>query len=134
MYIDHHLMEDVEFFLKISEFFGEILSMIRYYPYPNMVYKIVLNKWISEDGKSVENEKTCPPLLKGNTALAKGIFSPMDFSHSFEMTFFVTTYKSLWPHDAVKITKGHWISSTFLSNKIEKICPWIWFTSNNGLW
>ena len=30
--------------------------MIRYYPYPNMVYKIVLNKWISEDGKSVSDE------------------------------------------------------------------------------
>lgn len=49
MYIDHHLMEDVEFFLKMSELFGEILSMIRYYPYPNMVYKIVLNKCVSGD-------------------------------------------------------------------------------------
>ena len=49
MYIDHHLMEDVEFFLKISELFGEILSMIRYYPYPNMVYKIVLYKCVSGD-------------------------------------------------------------------------------------
>lgn len=49
MYIDHHLMEDVEFFLKISESFGEILSMIRYYPYPNMVYKIVLSKCVSGD-------------------------------------------------------------------------------------
>jgi len=81
MYIDHHLMEDVEFFLKISELFGEILSMIRYYPYPNMVYKIVLNKWVSEDGKSVENEKTCPPLLKGGVGEAEGdlkssVFAP----------------------------------------------------------
>ena len=72
MYIDHHLMEDVEFFLKISELFGEILSMIRYYPYPNMVYKIVLNKWISEDGKSVSDEESCPPLLKGGVGEAEG--------------------------------------------------------------
>jgi len=56
IYIDHHLMEDVEFFLKISELFGEILSMIRYYPYPNMAYKIVLNKWVSKDGKDAPDE------------------------------------------------------------------------------
>lgn len=66
MYIDHHLMEDVEFFLKISEFFGEILSMIRYYPYPNMVYKIVLNKCVSGDNRG------CPPWLKGGFGEAEG--------------------------------------------------------------
>ena len=66
MYIDHHLMEDVEFFLKISELFGEILSMIRYYPYPNMVYKIVLNKCVSGDNRG------CPPLLKGGFGEAEG--------------------------------------------------------------
>jgi hypothetical protein len=53
-------MEDVEFFLKISEFFGEILSMIRYYPYPNMVYKIVLNKCVSGDETQVEMKKEKP--------------------------------------------------------------------------
>ena len=47
MYIDQYLLEDTDFFLKVSESFGEIMSMIRYYPYPNMVYKIVLNKLVS---------------------------------------------------------------------------------------
>lgn len=65
MYIDHHLMEDVEFFLKISELFGEILSMIRYYPYPNMVYKIVLNKCVSLDGMVVWNESKVYHFAKG---------------------------------------------------------------------
>lgn len=49
MYIDQYLLEDTDFFLKVSENFGEIMSMIRYYPYPNMVYKIVLNKLVSWD-------------------------------------------------------------------------------------
>lgn len=49
MYIDQYLLEDTDFFLKVSESFGEIMSMIRYYPYPNMVYKIVLNKLVSWD-------------------------------------------------------------------------------------
>ena len=49
MYIDQYLLEDTDFYLKISESFGEIMSMIRYYPYPNMVYKIVLNKLVSWD-------------------------------------------------------------------------------------
>jgi len=66
MYIDHHLMEDVEFFLKISEFFGEILSMIRYYPYPNMVYKIVLNKCVSGDDSQVELKQITSSWVKWN--------------------------------------------------------------------
>jgi len=58
MYIDQYLLEDTDFYLKVSESFGEIMSMIRYYPYPNMVYKIVLNKLVSWDGeKIVEDPK-----------------------------------------------------------------------------
>ena len=51
MYIDQYLLEDTDFYLKVSESFGEIMSMIRYYPYPNMVYKIVLNKLVSWDNE-----------------------------------------------------------------------------------
>jgi len=43
-YIDKHLMENIDGYLKISEACSEILSSIRYYPYPAIVYKIALNK------------------------------------------------------------------------------------------
>jgi len=91
MYIDHHLMEDVEFFLKISELFGEILSMIRYYPYPNMVYKIVLNKWVSEDGKTVSDE-------------TKGILKSAKIEKKPEQETPLESSKKV-PHDEVVETK-----------------------------
>jgi len=50
MYLDAHLFENIDLYLKISEQFGEILSGIKNYPYPALVYKIVLHKHIH--GKS----------------------------------------------------------------------------------
>lgn len=44
IYIDHNLESDIDFLLKVSESFSEIISSIRYYPYPAIVYKIVFNK------------------------------------------------------------------------------------------
>jgi DNA polymerase III gamma/tau subunit len=44
MYIDQHFIEDIPFFAKTSEAFTEIISGIRYYPYPTIVYKIALHK------------------------------------------------------------------------------------------
>lgn len=46
MYLDAHLFENIDLYLKISEQFGEILSGIKNYPYPALVYKIVLHKHI----------------------------------------------------------------------------------------
>ena len=48
MYIDHHLLEDIDFFVKLSGAFGEIISTLRYYPYPAIAYKIALSKYLSE--------------------------------------------------------------------------------------
>lgn len=43
-YIDKHLMENIDGYLAISQSCSEILSTIRYYPYPAIVYKIAFNK------------------------------------------------------------------------------------------
>lgn len=48
MYIDQHFLEDIDFLAKVSEAFTEIISNIRYYPYPTIVYKIAINKHIDE--------------------------------------------------------------------------------------
>ena len=95
MYIDHHLMEDVEFFLKISEFFGEILSMIRYYPYPNMVYKIVLNKCVSWDETQVEMKKEKPSkvILNETKWSEESIWSKQDSSSQAPQNDTVETKK-----------------------------------------
>lgn len=47
IYIDHNLESDIDFLLKVSESFSEIISSIKYYPYPAIVYKIVFNKHLS---------------------------------------------------------------------------------------
>lgn len=44
MYMDQHFLEDIDFLSQVSEAFTEIISNIRYYPYPTIVYKIAINK------------------------------------------------------------------------------------------
>jgi len=47
MYIDQYLSEDTDFLLAVSEIFTEILGTIKYYPYPAIVYKIAINKFLN---------------------------------------------------------------------------------------
>ncbi len=52
MYLDAHLFEDIDFSLALSEALSEIMSKIRYYPYPVVMYKIVLHAFMKgEDMK-----------------------------------------------------------------------------------
>lgn len=54
MYMDAHLFEDMNFLISLSEAFTEILGNLRYYPYPSIVYKVVLHKYINGDSVSAE--------------------------------------------------------------------------------
>lgn len=58
-YMDKHLMENVDIYLDISQSCSEILSTIKYYPYPVIVYKIVINKLLQNNKtiSSIEREK-----------------------------------------------------------------------------
>ena len=56
-YLDEHLLEDIDFFLKCSELFWNILSTIKRYPYPIIAYKIAINKYLNE-GNISQNIKT----------------------------------------------------------------------------
>ncbi|MFZ2911965.1 MAG: DNA polymerase III subunit gamma/tau [Candidatus Absconditicoccaceae bacterium] len=49
IYIDHNLTNDMDFLLSVSEGFSEIISTIRYYPYPVIVYKIAFNKYLGNN-------------------------------------------------------------------------------------
>jgi len=49
VYIDQNLATDMEFLLSVSEIFGDINATIRYYPYPNIAYKIAINKYLNWD-------------------------------------------------------------------------------------
>lgn len=48
VYIDQNLSSDLEFLLSVSEIFGDINATIRYYPYPNIAYKIAINRYLNE--------------------------------------------------------------------------------------
>ena len=50
-YIDAHIMDDVDFYLKVSETFSEIMRQVRFYPYPAVLYKIAFNKFLNGDGE-----------------------------------------------------------------------------------
>ena len=50
-YIDAHIMDDVDFYLKVSETFSEIMRQVRFYPYPAVLYKIAFNKFLNGDSQ-----------------------------------------------------------------------------------
>ena len=54
-FIDQHLLEDTAFYLQVAEIFGAIIRQVRYYPYPAVVYKVELNKYLG--GASTNQEK-----------------------------------------------------------------------------
>ena len=63
MYIDQNLMSDVDFLIKISEAFSEIIGTVKYYPYPTMVYKVALNRylWVQNEKIQQDNHKIIEP-------------------------------------------------------------------------
>ncbi len=71
VYIDQNLTTDIDFLLQISEVFWEINSIIRYYPYPNIAYKIAINKFLIKETTiplTNENKRGSSniPLMKGD--------------------------------------------------------------------
>ncbi|MBR4634012.1 hypothetical protein IKO50_03530 [bacterium] len=44
-------MDDVDFYLKVSETFSEIMRQVRFYPYPAVLYKIAFNKFLNGNGE-----------------------------------------------------------------------------------
>ncbi|MEI6672404.1 MAG: hypothetical protein WCL02_03445 [bacterium] len=49
MYIDQIFLEDIDFSTKIAETFTDIISNIRYYPYPTIVYKVAIHKHLNKN-------------------------------------------------------------------------------------
>ena len=52
-YIDAHIIEDTDFYLKVSETFSEIMRQVRFYPYPAVLYKMAFNKYLNGDNEVV---------------------------------------------------------------------------------
>ena len=52
-YIDGHILEDTDFYLKISEVFSEIMRQVRFYPYPAVLYKLAFNKYLQLDNEVI---------------------------------------------------------------------------------
>lgn len=46
-YIDQRFLLDIDFLANVCEAFTEIISTIRYYPYPTIVYKVAINKHLN---------------------------------------------------------------------------------------
>lgn len=53
VYADQHLLENMDFYLKISQKLGDLLGVIRRYPHPRMAYKIVFNPFFDGEGVSI---------------------------------------------------------------------------------
>lgn len=56
-YINEHLEEDTDFLLEVSEQFGYILSNLRRYPYPIIIYKIAINKYLNNYQEETEKKE-----------------------------------------------------------------------------
>jgi hypothetical protein len=51
-FIDKHLLEDMDFYLQIAEMMGTIMRQIRFYPYPVVMYKVEVNKYLTATSPS----------------------------------------------------------------------------------
>jgi len=58
MYIDKSLMSDIDFFISVSEVFSEIIATAKYYPYPTMIYKIAINKFLWQNKQTTKHQET----------------------------------------------------------------------------
>lgn len=56
-WIDAHVSEDVDFYLKVSEAFSEILKQVRFYPYPAVLYKLAFNQYIQWNDTNASEHK-----------------------------------------------------------------------------
>ncbi len=56
MYIDQNLMSDIDFLIKISEAFSEIIGTVKYHPYPTMVYKVALNRYLWVQNNTIQGQ------------------------------------------------------------------------------
>ncbi len=65
-YIDAHIMDDIDFYLWVSEAFAEILRQIRFYPYPVVLYKLAFNKYLSWDFGRATNHEVSKSEAKAN--------------------------------------------------------------------
>ena len=45
-------MEDVDFYLEMAEIFGTIIKQIRFHPYPTVIYKMELHKYLLAKGET----------------------------------------------------------------------------------
>jgi hypothetical protein len=59
-------MEHIDDYLAISQVCNEILSTIRYYPYPAIVYKIACNKYVDPETTTptIETKINTTPSIK----------------------------------------------------------------------
>lgn len=77
MYIDAHLMDDLDFFVRLGEFFREIVISVRNYPYPAMIYKVNFYKYFwnsSSDSQTIQkpiSPKPTPTVPKSTTPTTK---------------------------------------------------------------
>ena len=60
VYADQHLLENMDFYLKISQKLGDLLGVIRRYPHPRMAYKVVFNPFF-------DGEEVCVPSVQSET-------------------------------------------------------------------
>ena len=86
-YIDAHIMDDVDFYLKVSETFSEIMRQVRFYPYPAVLYKIAFNKFLNggEDVVPVKVEKKVEnkaEQISPSPSLSRGENKPADNENS----------------------------------------------------
>ena len=58
VYADHHLLENMDFYLQISQKLGELLGVVRRYPHPRMAYKIVFNSFLEGESRSVKTDRS----------------------------------------------------------------------------
>lgn len=86
MYINENLSKDIDFLIDVSSIFWDINATIRYYPYPNIAYKIAINKYLNNNANNTwiiapqahQNNTASKAEIKNEEKIEKKVETPSD--------------------------------------------------------
>ena len=122
-YIDTHVLDDIDFYLKVSEIFSEILSQIKSYPYPSVLYKLAVNKFLGNNAQT--NDKKNGSQTKTNKKEEEKDTTTVSKNNAEQVSNEKLAEPELWekvlnelPESTKNVLKDHAILDRILDKKI----------------
>lgn len=126
-FIDRHLMEDMDFYLQVSSSFSEILRQIRYYPYPTVLFKMELDKFLDSSTtvlSPTQHQTQASTTIPASTSQPTPAQQPKSSYTPWEAlitSFPDGTLKNFLSQDTILDSIDNWTAKLIITNKMAEI-------------